>query len=241
MATKADVFKKYVKIRNEYFDLTQLPVKDFDDARIYNCNTKEYLEHQIKHYQELINSLLKCRKIRDWKQTEEGIAYYTEIDKMRNRDNTRLCKISSERKAMLSTIVASELGKNWGVALDDGRIAKIGIIDTKGGSYPDETPKLLLGHTFELHYDYFYISADLSNDEKEFKVKLKYSSNGEFDINQDTTKIEFTKGIAKFLSNEIINCLTYRLKDFTDEARTIQIDLQQLDILSENPPIIKSV
>lgn len=240
MATKAKVFEEYVKVRSEYYDLIGKEDKNFYGERVYNCNTKQDLEYEIKHYKERIEFFSKSVKIDKWKQTDEGIAYYNAINSKSEELKNKISEIYTNRSTLFKDIVKTELGDKWDVSSVGDRMARIGIVDKECSFNQDGTPKFLFGHSFEILYDYEYVSDEVTNSSQEFKVKLTYGTMGGFDLNSDFNRIELIKGMAKFLSENIIKFLTKELKGYTDETINLRKELYNIDKLAENPPIDKA-
>lgn len=231
MTKKKQIFEEYKKVRAEYYDLIEKTDNSFYDSKVYNCNTMHDLEVDVRSYKQKIDDIKNRKQVEEWKQTEEGKAFYNDIESKLKQVNDKRKELVLGAVDYLRGFIHKELGENWDVDFGE-TFSKIGIVERY---YPNSKPKFIFGHYFELHYDYFFES--ISDEKPTFKLKFNYGSLGEFEVTENSTIVMLLQGMAKFLSTNITTPLTNRLKEFVDAMNSEQKEIYKLRKLKENPPI----
>lgn len=231
MSKKEQIFEEYKKVRAEYYDLIGKADNSFYDSKVYNCNTMQDLIVDVKTYKQKIEAIKKRKQVEEWNQTEEGKAFYNDIEAKIKEVNDKRKELVWSATDYLRGLIHKELGENWDVDFGE-TFSNIGIVESY---YPNSKPKFIFGHYFELHYDYFFES--IADEKPTFKLKFNYGSLGEFEVTESSTIIMLLKGMSKFLSTNITEPLTKRLKEFIDAMNKEQKEIYRLRKLKENPPI----
>lgn len=228
MTKKEKIFEEYKNVVKEYYALIGEYHKALsilaNDNRIYKCNTAHDIECELNIYKE------KLSKAKIAKSDAYRINLALIEDRIKQQEE-QIEHLFTTTKDFLKGVILKYIGDGWGV--DFGQtISTIGIVkDNKQG--------FIFGHSFDIHYDYFF--EDITIEEGVYKVKMNYGCLGEFDACElNSKRVELLKGITTFAM--LIKEKPYiaeKLKDFTDKYRSITNELRKLnnnrkDILSGN-------
>lgn len=234
MTKKEQIFEEYKKVRAEYWELIEKSDNNFNDKKVYHCNTIDGIKDEISTYKYKINLLLSEKRVAEWKKSEEGIDYIKSIDNELNNIKNDIDSLYEYTEDYLKGTIHKELGTDWDIDFSK-TFSTIGLVESY---YPNGKPKFVFGYTFELHYDYFYKSC--KDETKEFKVKVNYGTLGEFCVDEQPTRVKLIQGIAYIVSNADVICkIKDLLRNFNDDLNFLSEKARELTKQKENPPITK--
>ena len=234
MTKKEQIFDEYKKVRAEYWEIIGKADNKFNDKKVYQCNTIDDLKDEIGTYTYKINLLLSEKRVAEWKKSEEGIAHIKAIDNELNNTKNDIDTLYKYTEDYLKGIIHKELGTDWDIDFSK-TFSTIGLVESY---YPNGKPKFIFGHTFELHYDYYYKSY--KDDTKEFKVKVNYGTLGEFCVDEQPSRVKLIQGIDCIVSNnDVIFKIKDLLRNFTNDLDFLTEKARELTKQKENPPMTK--
>lgn len=218
MTKKEKIFEEYKNIVKEYYEYIGEHHKALsilaNGNSFYKCNTAHDIECELNIYKE------KLSKAKITKSDAYRINLALIEDKI-EQQKEQIERLFTTTKDFLKGVILKYIGDEWSV--DFGQtISAIGIVkDNKQG--------FIFGHSFEIHYDYFF--EDITSEEGVYKVKMNYGCLGEFDACEPNSKrVELLKGIAVFaMLIKEKPYITEKLKDFTDKYRSLTNELRKLN------------
>ena len=237
MTKKAELYKKYIELRNEYYTLkgeTDKVVELTDEylnGRVFDYNVRKsktsVLEHDITCMKNAIASVKKELKREEYFKTPEGEKYKSDLLAKRTSLMDKIKEIETSARNYISGIIEDYLGKGWEV----GRMGRwMRICYVKGY---DKDGKPLVKRSYDFSIDY-----ECRNGEDRFC--LNYPTCGSWDLLNDEDMRVYLAGVGKFGTDKLtLNIIMNGIKTWMkqdDEYRTM---LYRIDDKLKNPEALK--
>ena len=237
MTKKAELYKKYIELCNEYHTLkgeTDKVVELTDEylnGRVFDHNVRtsktSVLEYDITCMKNGIASVKKELKREEYFKTPEGEKYKADLLAERTSLMDKIKGFETSARNYISGIIEDYLGKGWEVG-HMGRWMRIYYV--KGY---DEDGKPLVKRSYDFSIDY-----ECRNGEDKFC--MNYPTYGSWDLLNDEDMRTYLTGVGKFSTDKhilevIMNCIKTWLKQ-DDEYRTM---LYRIDDKLTNPEALK--
>lgn len=233
MTKKAELYKKYIELRNEYYTLigeTDKVVELTDEylnGRVFDHKVRtsktSVLEDDIICVKNSIASVKKRLKREEYFKTPEGEKYKADLLAKRTILMDKIKEIETSARNYISGIIEDYLGKGWEV----GRMGRwMRIRYVKGY---DEDGKPLVKRSYDFSIDY-----ECRNGEDRFC--LNYPTCGSWDLLNDEDMRVYLAGVGKFGTDKLtLNIIMNGIKTWMkqdDEYRTM---LYRIDDKLINP------
>ena len=237
MTKKAELYKKYIELRNEYYTLigeTDNVVELTDEylnGRIFDHNVRtsktSVLEYDITRFKNSIASVKKELKREEYFKTPEGEKYKADLLAARTSLMDKIKEIETSARNYISGIIEDYLGKGWEVG-HMGRWMRICYV--KGY---DEDGKPLVKRSYDFSIDY-----ECKNGEDKFC--LNYPTCGSWDLLNDEDMRVYLAGVGKFGTDKLtLNIIMNGIKTWMKQDNEYRTMLYRIDDKLINPEALK--
>lgn len=237
MTKKAELYKKYIELKNEYYTLkgeTDKVVELTDEylnGRVFDYNVQKsktsVLEHDITCVKNAIASAKKELKREEYFKTPEGEKYKADLLAERTSLIDKIKGIETSARNYISGIIEDYLGKGWEVG-HMGRWMRICYV--KGY---DEDGKPLVKHSYDFSIDY-----ECRNGEDKFC--MNYPTCGSWDLLNDEDMRTYLAGVGKFGTDKyILEVIMNGIKVWARQDNEYRTMVDKVDYKLMNPEALK--
>jgi hypothetical protein len=237
MTKKAELYKKYIELRNEYYTLkgeTDKVVELTDEylnGRVFDHHVRtsktSVLESDITSVKNAIASAKKELKRDEYFKTPEGEKYKSDLLAKRTSLTDKIKEIETSARNYISSIIEDYLGKGWEV----GRMGwRMRICYVKGY---DEDGKPLVKRSYNFTIDY-----ECRNGEDKFC--MNYPTCGSWDLLNDEDMRTYLAGVGKFGTDKhILEAIMNGIKVWAKQDNEYRTMLYRIDDKLTNPEALK--
>lgn len=230
MTKKETLYKEYISITNKVCDVMGITKWEREDEEYFSSDefkrkasvkTVKEWESKIATEQKTYQYEIKKKKLSDFFNTENGKALKEKTLAQIEEINRQMNEASVTTTSEIDNVVKEFLGTDWGCSdVWNGTHVEIGILDTDG-------KKIKFGMSFEI---------TIRENAGKYKTEMCYGSMGHFDLLNDTFKMKYLLGMAKFASNqEAINKVQTILSKSSEKMMELSKKNNKLSSILDNP------